>query len=144
MSFKMKQKGELFGIRQFVNGNIPVFNKPLEDGIVAEANRDNTIFVNENAPDSLLSKNLTLEEETEHLLQMKRGNQYTKTHIIENTPSEFNVFKREGNMMIPITKSAGTKPMQEGDPNASWEVEAKANAKNNKNNVQNMVSKTES
>jgi len=139
----MKQKGELFGIRQFVNGNIPVFNKKLGSGLLAEANRDNTIYVNELATDEDLKANLTLEEETEHLLQMKRGNQYTNNHIIENTPSEFNVFKREGNMMIPITKSAGTKPMQEGDPNAPWEVEAKANAKNNKNNVQVMVSKTE-
>ena len=139
--FKLKNKEQLFGIRQFVNGNIPVFNKKLDNGVVAEANRDNTIFVNENAPDSFLKDNLTLEEETEHILQMKRGNQYTNNTIIENTPSEFNVFKRSGGKMIPITNKASSynKQMNEGDPNAPWEAEAKYNAKNNTNNVQDMV-----
>ena len=67
MSFTLKSKEQLFGIRQFVNGNIPVFNRKLDDGVVAEANRDNTIYVDENAPDSFLQDNLTLEEETEHM-----------------------------------------------------------------------------
>jgi len=143
MSFRLKNKEQLFGVRQFVNGNIPVFNKKLDKGVIAEANRDNTIFVDENAPDSFLNDNYTLEEETEHILQMKRGNQYTNTHIIENTPSEFNIYKREGTKMIPITNKAG-KSFQEGDAGASWEAEAKANAKNNINNVQDMVSKAKS
>ena len=141
MGFTLKTKEQLFGIRQFVNGNIPVFDKKLEDGVIAEANRDNTIFVDEKVPDSVLKDNLTLEEETEHILQMKRGNQYTDKYIIENTPSEFNVFKRSGGKMIPITNKASSynKQMNEGDPNAPWEIEAKYNAKNNTNNVQDMV-----
>ena len=143
MSFRLKNKEQLFGVRQFVNGNIPVFNKKLDEGVIAEANRDNTIFVDENAPDSFLNDNYTLEEETEHILQMKRGNQYSNTHIIENTPSEFNIYKREGTKMIPITNKA-QKTREEGDHGASWEVEAKSNAINNTNNVQNMVSKTKS
>jgi len=143
MSFRLKNKEELFGVRQFVNGNIPVFNKKLDEGVIAEANRDNTIFVDENAPDTFLNDNYTLEEETEHILQMKRGNQYTNTHIIENTPSEFNIYKREGTKMIPITNKA-QKTREEGDAGASWEAEAKYNAINNTNNVQDMVSKTKS
>ena len=143
MSFKLKSKAELFGLRTIVNGNIPVFNKKLDPGVVAEANRDNTIYVAEEAPDSYLNANLTLEEEMEHIYQMKRGNQYTNEHIIENTPSEFNIYKREGTKMIPITNKAG-KSFQEGDAGASWEAEAKANAKNNINNVQDMVSKAKS
>ena len=139
MSFTLKSKEQLFGIRQFVNGNIPVFNRKLDDGVVAEANRDNTIYVDENAPDSFLQDNLTLEEETEHLLQMKKGNQYTHDHIIENTPSQFNIYKRDGDKIIPITnKAQGIK--REGDPSSSWEAAAKFNAKNNTNNVQDMVS----
>jgi len=143
MSFRLKNKEQLFGVRQFVNGNIPVFNKKLDEGVIAEANRDNTIFVDENAPDSFLSNNFTLEEEMEHILQMKKGNQYTNTHIIENTPSEFNIYKREGTKMIPITNKA-QKTYEEGDEGASWEAEAKYNAINNINNVQDMVSKAKS
>jgi hypothetical protein len=142
MGFTLKTKEQLFGIKEFVNGNIPVISQKLENGVIAEANRDNTIFVNEEAPDALLKENLTLEEETEHILQMKRGNQYTDQHVIENTPSEFNVFKRSGGKMIPITNKASShnKQMNEGDPNAPWEAEAKYNAKNNTNGVQDMVS----
>ena len=139
--FKLKTKEQLFGIKEFVNGNIPVFTKKLGPNIVAEANRDNTIFVNENASDELLDKKLTLEEETEHILQMKKGNQYTNNYVIENTPSEFNIFKRDGDRMIPITNKAGSnKPINEGSTAARWEAEAKFNAKNNINNVQDMVS----
>jgi len=137
--FKLKTKEQLFGIKEFVNGNIPVFTKKLGPNIVAEANRDNTIFVNENASDELLDKKLTLEEETEHILQMKRGNQYTNNYIIENTPSEFNMFERDGDKIIPITNKA-QKPKSEGEHSWAWESEAKYNAKNNTNNVQDMVS----
>jgi len=141
MSFILKSKEELFGIKQMVNGNIPVFSKKLDDNTVAEANRDNTIYVNENASDEYLKENLTLEEETEHILQMKKGNQYTHNHVIENTPSEFNIYKRDGETMIPITNKAGSnKPINEGSTAARWEAEAKFNAKNNINNVQDMVS----
>jgi hypothetical protein len=139
MSFTLKTKEQLFGIKQIVNGNIPVFAKKLGPNVVAEANRDNTIFVNEDAPDSYLQKNLTIPEELEHLLQMKRGNQYTDNYIVENTPSEFNMFKRDGDNIIPITNKA-QKTKSEGDPSLAWEAEAKYNAKNNTNNVQDMVS----
>ena len=66
MSFRLKNKEQLFGVRQFVNGNIPVFNKKLDEGVIAEANRDNTIFVDEKAPDSFLNDNLLLSHNTTH------------------------------------------------------------------------------
>jgi len=136
----MKSKANLFGIRTIIDGNIPVFNKKLDPGVVAEANRDNTIFVSEDAPDELLKNNLTLEEEVSHLKQMKRGNQYTNDLIIENTPSEFNIFKRQGDNIVPITNKANFNG-SEGDPGHRWEKEAKEEATKNINNVQDMVSK---
>ena len=141
MGFTLKTKEQLFGIKEFANGNIPVFSKKLEDGVIAEANRDKTIFVNEEVPDSVLKENLTIPEEIEHTMQMTRGNQYTDNYVVENTPSEFNMFKRDGNKMIPITNKASSKnPVYEGSVAARWEAEAKYNAKNNTNGVQDMVS----
>ena len=145
MSFTLKTKEQLFGIKEFANGNIPVFSKKLENGVIAEANRDKTIFVNEEVPDSVLQENLTIPEEIEHTMQMTRGNQYNDNYVVENTPSEYNMYKRVGGKMIPITNKASSHNKQmavlnEGDANAPWEIEAKTNAKNNTNGVQDMVS----
>ena len=49
MSFKLKSKGEIFGINEELSEfGRPVFEKDLGDGIIAEANRDGTTFVNKN------------------------------------------------------------------------------------------------
>ena len=50
MSFKLKRKGEILGINEELSSySHPVFEKNLEPGVIAEANRDGTTFVNKNA-----------------------------------------------------------------------------------------------
>ncbi len=50
MAFKLKSKGEVFGINEELSEfGRPVFEKKLEPGVIAEANRDRTTFVDKNA-----------------------------------------------------------------------------------------------
>ena len=94
----------------------PVIEKDLDKGIVAEANNDGTIFVDENA-----SKHKKLEaiaHEQVHMDQMERGD---LDYDDENVYWKGNAYPRNS--------------MSEGDKKLPWEQEAwKANAKFKKEN----------
>jgi hypothetical protein len=111
MAFKMKEKSSLFGIDQKTSTcDTPVFNKKLEPGIGAEANRDGTIFVEEGLDDS--EKEEAVEHETLHLKQLKQGKlAYTNDTVTwkKDTRSPARVYKRE--------------MMAEGAKNLPWEKE---------------------
>ena len=50
MGFKLKSKGEVLGINEELSEfGRPVFEKKLEGGVIAEANRDGTTFVDATA-----------------------------------------------------------------------------------------------
>lgn len=111
MAFKMKAKGTLFGIDQAMSTcDTPVFNKELEDGIGAEANRDGTIFVDKNLKGS--KKEEAVAHENLHLKQMKQGKlSYTDDTVTwkKDTRSPARVYKRD--------------MMQEGAKALPWEKE---------------------
>jgi hypothetical protein len=70
--FQLKDKSTLFGInKELSTHDTPVFEKKLDKGIIAEANRDGTIFVDKNA--SPLQKREAIKHEKVHLDQMSQG-----------------------------------------------------------------------
>lgn len=73
MAFKLnKTKDSLFGLDPDTSTcNTPVFKKTLDPGILAEANRDGTIFVDHSL--SKEKKKEAVEHETMHLRQMGQG-----------------------------------------------------------------------
>jgi len=97
-------------------GGHPVIEKKLEDDVVAEANNDGTIFVNEDA-----SKHKKLEaiaHEQVHMDQMERGD---LNYDDENVYWKGKAYPRD--------------EMVEGDKKLPWEQEAwKANKEFKKNN----------
>ena len=111
MSFKLKNKNEVFGVDQTSTFGTPVFEKKLDDGIMAEANRDGTIFVDKSL--SPLQKKDAVEHEKVHLEQMQQGklqyDDYTVTWK-KDTKSPPRVYERAN--------------MSEGHPDFEWEAEA--------------------
>jgi len=81
MSFKLKSKGEIFGINEELSEfGRPVFEKDLGDGIIAEANRDGTTFVNKNVSEK--EKRDSIPEENAHHDQMITGRlKYTNEEV---------------------------------------------------------------
>ena len=110
--FRLKDKTTLFGIdKETSTHDTPVFEKNLDPGIMAEANRDGTIFVNKGL--SPLQKKDAVEHEKVHLEQMQQGRlQYNDGEVIwkKDTKSPSRVYSR-------LT-------MQEGAHNLEWEDEA--------------------
>ena len=121
MSFKLKSKGELFGYNEELSEfGTPVFEKPLEKHVIAEANRDGTIFVNKNASDK--EKRDSMDEEKKHLDQLITGRlQYTNEEVIwkKDTKSPARVYERIGGRIVNKTTNE-----PEGG-NLEWEAEAK-------------------
>lgn len=110
--FKLRSKSDVFGIDNGTSTHdTPVFEKNLDDGIMAEANRDGTIFVDKSL--SPLQKRDAVEHEKVHLDQMKQGRlQYDDATVIwkKDTKSPSRVYQRA--------------TMNEGDPDFEWEAEA--------------------
>lgn len=121
MAFKLKSKGELFGYNEELSEfGTPVFEKDLGKNIIAEANRDQTIFVNENASEK--EKRDSMAEEKEHLKQLMTGRlQYTNEEVIwkKDTKSPARVYQRIGGRIVNKTTNE-----PEGG-NLEWEAEAK-------------------
>jgi len=121
MSFKLKSKGEIFGINEELSKfGRPVFEKDLGDDIIAEANRDGTTFVNKNASEA--QKRGSINEEDNHHDQMMTGRlQYTNEEVIwkKDTRSPARVYQRIGGMIVNKTTNE-----PEGG-NLEWEAEAK-------------------
>jgi hypothetical protein len=111
MGFKLKDKTTLFGIDATSTHDTPVFQKSLDGNIMAEANRDGTIFVDKNL--SPEQKEEAVAHEKVHLEQMQQGRlQYNDNEVMwkRDTKSPMKVYKRA--------------QMNEGHPDFEWEKEA--------------------
>lgn len=129
MSFTLKNKGELFGINEELSTyNNPVFEKDLADGIVAEANRDGTTFVDKSASDK--QKKEAVAHENVHHEQISQGKlDYTDTTVTwkKDTRSPARVYIRDKGTLI--NKETGKSDIEGGD----FEWEKEAYQKQNKN-----------
>lgn len=122
MSFKLKSKGDLFGYNEELSTfGRPVFEKNLEDGIIAEANRDGTTFVNKNV--SAAKKKAAISHEDKHHDQMLQNRLSYDDYTVmwkKDTKSPTRVYKRDQGMLIAMD---GSEKGQEGD-DFEWEKEA--------------------
>lgn len=122
MSFKLKSKSQLFGINEELSEfGRPVFEKNLDQGVIAEANRDGTTFVDSKASDK--QKKEAISHENVHHDQMVQGRlQYNNEEVTwkKDTKSPARVYKRVGGALF---SSAGKK-LIEGDSSFEWENEA--------------------
>ena len=101
MAFKMK------GLPGFHSSGTPILKKDLGKNIVAEANRDGTIFVDKSTSLSSAKGTEAVEHEKVHLDQMKRGDlDYNDEDV-----------KWKG-------KKYSRSKMKEGAHNLPWEAEA--------------------
>ena len=122
MSFKLKSQADLFGYNEELSTfGRPVFEKNLEDGIIAEANRDGTTFVNKNV--SAAKKKAAIAHEDIHhdqMLQNRLGYDDYTVMWKKDTKSPTRVYKRDQGMLIAMD---GSEKGQEGD-DFEWEEEA--------------------
>ena len=91
--------------------NVPVYNVPMEDGVMGKANNNGTIILNNKLDPSECEK--VIDHEMVHIDQMKRGD------LDYNDSAVFWKGKR-----YPRSK------MKEGDKNLPWEKEAYNKTKN--------------
>jgi len=121
MAFKLKSKGEVFGINEELSEfGRPVFEKNLGKDVIAEANRDGTTFVDTNA--SIKEKKDAIEHENVHHDQMMQNRlQYNNEEVIwkRDTRSPARKYERVGGALF----SAGQK-LEEGHSDFEWEKEA--------------------
>mgnify|MGYP003656633777 FL=1 len=112
MSFKLKDKSTLFGYdKQTSTFDTPVFEKDLGEQVMAEANRDGTIFINKGL--SAKQKEDAIKHEKVHLDQMHQNRlDYNKDEVIwkRDTKSPMKVYKRQ--------------ELNEGSVDLEWENEA--------------------
>ena len=110
--FKLKDKSTLFGINKEASEHgTPVFEKKLDKGIMAEANRDGTIFVQKGLSQSKI--NSAVEHEKVHLNQIAQGKlNYDNNSVMwkKDTKSPMKLYNRS--------------IMAEGAHNLPWEKEA--------------------
>lgn len=113
MAFKLKSHSEIFGLHDAMSefGTPVIIKDDLEEGVQAEANRDGTIFVSSDTPESKVQD--AVDHEKVHLDQMASGRlQYSDDSV---------TWKRD-------TKSPARKydraTMNEGHPDFEWENEA--------------------
>jgi hypothetical protein len=125
MAFKLKSKGEIFGINEELSEfGRPVFEKSLDNGVIAEANRDGTTFINKNV--SAQQKKEAVDHENVHHDQMLQNRlQYSNEEVIwkKDTRSPARKYERVGGALF----SAGQK-LQEGHASFEWEDEAYKNS----------------
>ena len=122
MGFKLKTKGELFGINEELSTyNNPVFEKKLEAGVIAEANRDGTTFVSSDVSNA--KKIEAVKHENVHHKQMQQGRlDYTEDTVTwkKDTKSPARVYKRDIGTLIAM--DSGKADAEGGD--FEWEREA--------------------
>jgi hypothetical protein len=109
--FKLKSTKEIFGLHKFSEHGVPVFEKNLGPGIVAEANKDGSIFINKGTSDDIAEK--AIAHEKVHLDQMNQGKlDYDDKTVTwkKNNHSPARVYLRSN--------------MQEGGAGLEWEKEA--------------------
>ena len=112
LMFKLKDKSELFGINKEASEHgMPVFEKNLDNHVMAEANRDGTIFVQKGLSQKKI--NDAVAHEKVHLDQMAQGRlNYDNGTVTwkKDTKSPARVYTR-------LT-------MKEGEHGLPWEKEA--------------------
>lgn len=122
MAFKLKSKADLFGYNEELSKfGRPVFEKNLEDGVIAEANRDGTTFVNKNV--SAAKKKAAMSHEDKHhdqMLQNRLGYDDYTVMWKKDTKSPTRVYIRDKGMLIAMD---GSEKGREGD-DFEWEKEA--------------------
>lgn len=122
MAFKLKSKADLFGYNEELSKfGRPVFEKNLDEGIIAEANRDGTTFVNKNV--SAAKKKAAISHEDKHHDQMLQNRLSYDDYTVmwkKDTKSPTRVYKRDQGMLIAMD---GSEKGQEGD-DFEWEKEA--------------------
>jgi hypothetical protein len=122
MAFNLKSKGELFGYNEELSEfGRPVFEKKLEDGIIAEANRDGTTYVNKDVSDK--KKKDSIAHENVHHCQMLQNRLDYNNDIVtwkEDTISQPRVYKRQQGALISM--ETGESDYEGGD--FPWEEEA--------------------
>lgn len=122
MGFKLKSKGELFGYNEELSEfGTPVFEKDLGPNILAEANRDGTIFIDKNIPES--KKQEAIDHEKTHKDQMQQNRlDYTDTTVTwkKDTKSPARVYVRDKGNLIAMD---GSESGEEGSA-FEWEKEA--------------------
>lgn len=122
MSFKLKSKGDLFGYNEELSEfGRPVFEKDLGPNVLAEANRDGTIFIDKNIPEN--KKQEAISHEGEHIKQMLQNRlDYNDTTVIwkKDTKSPARVYIRDKGNLIAMD---GSESGQEGSA-FEWEKEA--------------------
>ena len=113
MAFRLKPHSEIFGLHDAASefGTPVIIKDDLEEGVQAEANRDGTIFVSSDLPESKVQD--AVNHEKVHLDQMASGRlQYSDDSV---------TWKRD-------TRSPARKydraTMNEGHPDFEWENEA--------------------
>ena len=110
--FKLKNKEQLFGINKEASDHgTPVFEKELEPGVQAEANRDGTIFVQRGMSNNKIAD--AVAHEKVHLKQIQQGRlNYTDDTVMwkKDTRSPARVYTRQ--------------TMPEGAHDLPWEKEA--------------------
>ena len=112
MSFKLGSESRK--IRN--SSNTPIFRKKLDEGIIAEANMDGSIFVNENVDPNSPMFRTAIRHEQVHLDQMNRGDAaYGENWVMW----EGKIYFRNNGY---IDGPNGRWP--EGDENHPWEQEA--------------------
>lgn len=125
MAFKLKSKGELFGINEELSEfGRPVFEKNMGAGIMGEANRDGTTFVAPNLSDK--QKQEVVDHENKHHKQMQQNKLYYDDEIViwkKDTKSPPRVYKRLGGSLINM--KTGESDKEGGD--FEWEREAYRN-----------------
>ena len=113
MAFKLGKE-----TRGFKNSkNAPIFKKKLDEGVVAEANMDGTIFIDDDVKVGSKLYNKAIKEEQNHIDQINEG----RAAFGENwVMYEGKIYMRKNGM---IDGPAGRLP--EGHPDHPWEKEAK-------------------
>ena len=118
MAFKMKSKGELLGINEELSTyDRPVFEKDLEEDVIAEANRDGTTFVEKDASEEQKAEGVI--HENEHHDQMGRGDlDYTDDTLTWKGKTIARKELDEGNAEYPWEAEAYTKTKKKKKKNA--------------------------
>ncbi len=101
MAFKMK------GLPGFNESGTPIFHKNLGKNIVAEANRDGTIFLDKDVKEGSKLAKEAIEHEKVHMNQMKRGDlDYDDKNVYWKGKTYPRSQMKEGSSDLPWEKEA--------------------------------------
>ena len=102
------------------SGKIPVIKKELEDGVIAEANNDGTIYLDKDVKDGSPLAKEAIAHEMVHMDQMARGDlNYNDDKVFWKGKQYDRDDMNEGSKQLPWEKEAynKTKNMKKSSPN---------------------------